>query len=78
MATLDTMIRVEGNNITSFIHYEKPTTTNVLVQKRSALDENSKLQILANDLRRTKQEIPKKTSTTKEEIVENKPRKMIK
>ena len=34
----------------SFIHFEKPTTTNVVVQKRSSLDENSKIQILSNDL----------------------------
>ena len=34
----------------SYIHYEKPTTTNVLVQRRSALEENSKHQILSNDL----------------------------
>ena len=36
----------------SFKYFEKPSTTNVMVQKRSALDENSKSQILANELMR--------------------------
>ena len=48
--TLDIQIRVEESNITSYKYFEKPTATNVMVQKRSALDENSKSQILANDL----------------------------
>ena len=43
-------MRIEENNIVSFKYYEKPTTTNTMVQKRSALNENSKQQILANDL----------------------------
>ena len=50
LPTLDTMMRVEENNTISFKYYEKPTTTNTMVQKRSALNENSKNQILANDL----------------------------
>ena len=50
MATLDIKIRVESNNSISYIHYEKPTTTNVVVQKRSSLDENSNVQILSNYL----------------------------
>ena len=50
LPTLDILIRVEENNITSYRYFEKPTTTNVMVQKRSALEENSKTQILANDL----------------------------
>ena len=50
LPTLDIAMRVEENNTISYIHYEKPTTTNLVVQKRSAMDENSKLQILANDL----------------------------
>ena len=50
LPTLDTQIRVEDNNTISYKFYEKPTTTNTMVPKRSALNENSKLQILANDL----------------------------
>ena len=52
LPTLDTQIRVEPNNTISFRQYEKPTTTNTVVMKRSALEENSKIQILANDLAR--------------------------
>ena len=46
------MIRVEADNSISYIHYEKPTTTYTVVQRRSALDENSKVQIPSNDLMR--------------------------
>ena len=41
LATLDMMIRVEEDNSISYIHHKKPTTTNTVVQRRSALDENS-------------------------------------
>ena len=50
LPTLDTQIRVEQTNLISYKHYEKPTTTNIMVQKRTSMDENSKNQILANDL----------------------------
>ena len=41
LPTLDIQIRVEENNVISFRFYEKPTMTNVMVQRRSALEENS-------------------------------------
>ena len=50
LPTLDLNLRMEGNNMVSWKYYEKPTTTNVTVQRRSALEENSKMQILSNDL----------------------------
>ena len=50
LPTLDLMVRVEDNNTISYKYFEKETTTNTMVQKRSALSENSKNQILANDL----------------------------
>ena len=50
LPTLDVKIRIEESNRISYQHYEKPTTTNTMVQKRSSLEENSKVQILANDL----------------------------
>ena len=50
LPTLDIKLRVECTNIISYIFYEKPTTTNTMVQKRTALYENSKNQILANEL----------------------------
>ena len=52
LPTLDTEIRVEQNNIISYRQFEKPTTTNTVLMKRSALEENSKIQILANELAR--------------------------
>ena len=42
LATLDTEIRMEPDNTISYRQYEKPTTTNTVVMKRSALEENSK------------------------------------
>ena len=50
LPTLDTQIRIEEDSTISYKFYEKPTTTNTMVPKRSALNENSKAQILANDL----------------------------
>ena len=50
LPTLDLKIRVEDSNQVSFSYYEKPTTTNVMVQRRSAMEENSKMQILSNDM----------------------------
>ena len=48
--TLDVKIIVEEGNQVSISYYEKPTVTNVMVQRRSAMEENSKVQILANDM----------------------------
>ena len=50
LPTLDLKIRVEENNQVSFSYYEKPTVTNVMVQRRSAMEENNKIQILVNDM----------------------------
>ena len=50
LPTLDIKLRVEKTNTISFQYFEKPTTSNTMVQKRTALSENSKNQILANEL----------------------------
>ena len=52
LPTVDIMMRIEPNNILSYKYFEKTTTTNAMIQKRSALDENSKIQILSNELMR--------------------------
>ena len=52
LATLDTEIRVEKDNIIRYRQFEKPTTTNTVLMKRSALEENAKVQILSNELAR--------------------------
>ena len=44
---LDIMMRIEPNSILTYKYLEKP---NAMIQKRSALDENSKNQILYNEL----------------------------
>ena len=36
----------------SFSYFEKSTVTNVMIQRRSAMEENARIQILSNDMRR--------------------------
>ena len=43
---------MEKNNRVLYTHYEKPVASNICVLMDSAMDENSKIQILANDLTR--------------------------
>ena len=52
LATLDTDLQVTENNRVEYNYYEKPMSSNMVVQKSSAMDENSKMKILANDLTR--------------------------
>ena len=50
LPTLDTNLMVTKENLLRYKYYEKPTTTQVTIQKKSAMAENCKIQILANDL----------------------------
>ena len=50
LPTLDTSWRVGDNNQVLYRHYEKETATNQTIQKTSAMGENVKVQILAQDL----------------------------
>ena len=50
LPTLDTKLRVKQDNQVDYCFYEKPTTSPVTVRKESALEENSKVQILSNNL----------------------------
>ena len=50
LATLDTELRVTANNIVDYNFYEKPMSSNVTVQRMSAMEENSKMKTLSNDL----------------------------
>ena len=78
LPTLDTQLRVEDNNIISYRFYEKPTTTNTMVPKRSALNENSKVQILANDLiRRLSHTDVRQDQKTTEEVIDQFGRKVL-
>ena len=47
---LDTRLRVTGSNQVSHGYYEKPTNSNVTIQMRSAMTQDSKIQVLSNDL----------------------------
>ena len=48
---LDLRIRVEENNMVSFSYFEEPTVTNVMIQRRSAMEENARIQTLSNYMR---------------------------
>ena len=50
LPTLDTSLKVDDRNQVVWRFYEKPTTTIMTVQKDSAMEENSKMKILSNDL----------------------------
>ena len=43
-------MRVTANNIVDYNFYEKPMSSNVTVQRMSAMEENSKMKTLSNDL----------------------------
>ena len=50
LPTLDTKLRVDGSNQILYDFFEKPTSSNLTVQKRTAMGEDSKMQVLSNDL----------------------------
>ena len=50
LPTLDTSLKVGGDNQIMFKFYEKETTSKRTVQKRTAMEQNTKIQIVSNDL----------------------------
>ena len=70
LPTLDTNLRVTEGNQVEYKYFEKPTTTNTTLRKTTAMNENTKIQCLANDLVRrllnTRAELP---SMYREEVV---------
>ena len=52
LATLDTVLCVTEGNKIEYIYYEKPVSSNVIVQKLTAMEENSRMKTLANELTR--------------------------
>ena len=50
LPTLDTALRVGEDNLIQFRFFEKETTSQRTVQKRTAMEQNSKMQVVANDL----------------------------
>ena len=49
LPTLDTQLRVENNNQVMYRYFEKDTCSKKTIQLKTAMNENSKMQILSND-----------------------------
>ena len=52
LPTLDTSLRVGDKNRIEYKFYEKETTTKKTLQRRTAMEENIKIKIVANDIMR--------------------------
>ena len=52
LATLDTDLQMTEKNTLEYKFYEKPMSSNVTVQKDTAMDENQKIKTLSNELTR--------------------------
>ena len=52
LPTLDTELQVRVDNRVLYRFYEKPVAANMTVQFASAMEENNKMKVLANDLTR--------------------------
>ena len=50
LPTLDLSIAVNKDNRVLYRYFEKPTSSNITVQKRTAMGEDAKVQILSNDM----------------------------
>ena len=61
LPTLDTCLRVEENNTISYNYWEKDTCSRMTVQQKSAMNENTKIQIVSQDMVR-------RLMNTKEEL----------
>ena len=61
LPTLDTTLKVGESNTIMYKYYEKETTAKTTVHQKSAMEENIKVQILAND-------VVRRLSNTQEEL----------
>ena len=78
LPTLDTKPRVTGSNQVLHGYFEKPTNSNVTIQMRSAMGQDSKIQVLSNDLvRRLKNNSEELGGGAKIEIVDNYTQKLL-
>ena len=50
LPTLDVNLAITPSNRLRFKHFEKPTSSNLTLQKRTAMEENSKIGILGNEV----------------------------
>ena len=78
LPTLDMKLKVSGSNQVLHDFFEKPTSSNVTVQRRTAMGEDAKIQILSNDLiRRLKNSSEELGGGAKVEIVNNYAQKLL-
>ena len=52
LPTLDVKIAISATNRLKFTHFEKPTCSNLTLQMRSAMEQNTKMSILGNEVMR--------------------------
>ena len=70
--------KVDRSNQVLFGFYEKPTSSNLTVQRRTAMGEDAKLQILSNDLiRRLKNNSEELGQGAKLQIVDDSAQKLV-
>ena len=78
LPTLDMKLQVSGSNQVLHDFFEKPTSSNVTVQRRTAIGEDTKIQILSKDLiRRLKNSFEELGGGAKVEIVNNYAQKLL-
>ena len=78
LPTLDTKLKVTRSNQVLHGYFEKPTNSNVTLQRRTAMGEDSKLQILSNDLiRRLKNNAEELGEGAKVKIVDDYSQKLL-
>ena len=52
LPTLNVSLAMTSSNRLEFTHYEKPTSSNLTLQKRSAMEQNTKMGIMGNEVTR--------------------------
>ena len=78
LPTLDMCMRVSENNIVEYNYYEKPTSSVRTVQMNTAMNENSKMQIISNDMvRRLKNTMEELGAPFKGAIVDQYAKKLL-
>ena len=78
LPTLDTRLKVGENNQVLHGFYEKPTSSNLTFQRRTAMGEDAKIQVLSNDLvRRLKNNSEELGMGAKVKIVDDYTQKLL-
>ena len=71
LPTLDTSLQVDSDNRVLYKFFEKPTSSNMTVQRRTAMGEDAKVQVISNDIvRRLKNNSEVLGSRSKREVVD--------